>query len=58
MELIKRLEIYRLEHKVTQQELAKMLGVSFCTINRWLTGKFEPSKIQKYHIEKLLKNSK
>jgi transcriptional regulator with XRE-family HTH domain len=54
MDLIKQLEEYRLEHKITQQKLAKMLGISFCTINRWLTGKFKPNKIQSYHIEKLL----
>ena len=57
MDLIKQLEEYRLEHKITQQKLAKMLGVSFCTINRWLNGKFEPSKIQEHHIKKMLKKT-
>lgn len=55
MELIRRLEIYRLENKISQQELAEELGVAFSTVNRWLNGKTKPSKIQGYHIEKLLK---
>jgi len=53
--LIKRLETYRLEHKIPQEELAKKLGVAFSTVNRWLNGKVKPNKIQQYHIEKLLK---
>jgi len=55
MGLIKQLEAYRLENKIPQQELAKRLGVAFSTVNRWLNGKSKPSKIQSYHIEKLLK---
>jgi transcriptional regulator with XRE-family HTH domain len=55
MDLIKKLETYRLENKITQQALADKLGVSFATINRWLNGKSKPNKIQAYHIEKLLK---
>lgn len=53
-ELIKKMEIYRLENKISQQRLAKILGVSFATVNRWLNGKYEPNKIQSYHIKKLL----
>lgn len=55
MKLIKELEHYRLEHRITQQQLAKMLGVAFATVNRWFNGKTEPNKIQAYHIEKLLR---
>jgi transcriptional regulator with XRE-family HTH domain len=55
MNLIKRLEIFRLENKIAQQELAKKLGVAFSTVNRWLNGKSKPNKIQSYHIERLLK---
>jgi len=55
MNIIKKVEIYRLENKITQQELAKKLGVTFSTVNRWLNGKTNPSKIQRYHIEKFLK---
>lgn len=54
MNIIKQLEIYRLEHKITQAQLAKELGVSFATVNRWLNGRTKPGKIQQYHMEKLL----
>jgi putative transcriptional regulator len=55
MNLIRRLETYRLENKIPQEELAKILGVAFSTVNRWLNGKAKPNKIQSYHIQKLLK---
>jgi len=55
MDIVKRLEIYRLENKIPQQEIAKELDVAFSTVNRWLNGKAKPNKIQAYHIEKLLK---
>lgn len=55
MDIVQRLEKYRLEHKITQAGLAKELGVAFATVNRWLNGKFKPGKIQFYHIEKFLK---
>jgi len=58
MDLIKKLEEYRLENKIPQQALAKMLDVSFSTVNRWLNGKSKPNKIQSYHIEKLIKKKK
>ena len=53
--LLKQLEHYRLENKITQETLAKELGVAFSTISRWLNGKVKPNKIQAYHIEKFLK---
>jgi len=53
--LIKKLENYRLENRISQEELSKQLDVAFSTVNRWLTGKTTPNKIQKYHIEKLIK---
>ena len=56
MDLVKELDSYRLEHKITQQVLAEQLGVSFVTVNRWLNNKTRPSKIQQYQIEKFLKN--
>ena len=55
MDLIKRLETYRLKNKITQEELAKKLGVAFATVNRWFNSRSKPSDIQTYHIEKLLK---
>jgi len=58
MNLIERLEVFRLENKISQQKLAELLGVSFSTVNRWLNAKSKPNKIQSYHIEKLLKKGK
>lgn len=52
--LIKELENYRLEYRITQQDLARQLGVAFVTVNRWLNGHTYPNKIQEYHIKKFL----
>ncbi|OGX45858.1 MAG: hypothetical protein A3G38_02865 [Omnitrophica WOR_2 bacterium RIFCSPLOWO2_12_FULL_51_8] len=54
MDLIKKLEEYRLNKRITQAHLAEILCVSFCTVNRWLNGKTKPHKMQEYHIKKLL----
>ena len=56
MDIIEKLNTYRLENRITQQALAKILRVAFSTMNRWLTRKIEPSMIQRYHIEKFLKS--
>ena len=53
-DLIKQLELYRLENRITQVELAKDIGVNFSTVSRWLNGKTKPNKIQQYHVEKFL----
>jgi transcriptional regulator with XRE-family HTH domain len=55
MDIIKHLEVYRLENRITQVEIAKKIGVNFSTVSRWLNGKTKPNKIQQYHIEKFLK---
>jgi putative transcriptional regulator len=42
---------------LTQEELAKKLGVSFASVNRWENGKCEPTMKAKRQIRKLcLKN--
>lgn len=58
MDIIDLLERFRLHYKITQEALAKKLGVSFSTVNRWLNKKSRPNKIQTYHIEKLLSSKK
>ena len=55
-DLIKKLEIYRLENRITQKQLADGLSVTFSTVNRWFNGNTKPNKIQRYHIKKLLDN--
>lgn len=54
MNIIEDLENYRLENKISQEELAKLLGVHFTTVSRWLNGHRKPNKIQEFHIRKLL----
>ena len=55
--LIRKLEEFRLEKRISQTKLAEILGVTFVTVNRWFNGKFEPNKIQRHHIKKLLKGA-
>ena len=58
MDLIERLEEFRLKNKISQEKLARMLDVSFPTVNRWLNRVTKPNKIHAYHIKKLLKEGK
>ena len=53
-DLIAALEEYRLEHRITQVELARILGVAFVTVSRWFNGHTHPNKIQEFQIRKLL----
>lgn len=53
--LIKELEEYRLKNRISQEKLAKLLGVSFVSVNRWLNGHSKPQKMQMYQIEQLLR---
>lgn len=55
--IVQKLETYRLEHRISQEDLAKKIGVAFSTVNRWLNGKSKPNKIQEYHINKLIKSN-
>jgi len=57
IDIVKQLELYRLKNRVTQDELAKQIGVNFSTVSRWLNGKTTPNKIQQYHIEKFLERN-
>ncbi len=56
MDLVESLRLYRLEHQLTQQELARKLGVSFITVNRWFNGRTKPGELQEYQIRKMLKS--
>lgn len=40
---------------ITQEELAVLLGVSYASINRWETGKHEPTTKNKRKIVELCK---
>lgn len=58
MDIIKQLNQYRLEKRISQENLAEKLGVHFSTVNRWLKGHQKPNEIQTFHIEKLLKGGR
>jgi len=45
----------RVRMNISQEELAKELGVSFQSVNRWENGKFEPTKLAKAKLDKLFK---
>lgn len=47
----------RTKLNVSQEELAKMMKVSFVSVNRWENGHFEPTKLQKERLKDLFKNN-
>lgn len=48
---------YREKEFLTQSDLAKILGVTNITINRWENGKSVPNMTQKRKLNKLFKES-
>lgn len=42
---IEKIKEIRVQLKLSQEELAQGLGVSFATVNRWENGKTIPSKL-------------
>lgn len=47
----------RVKLNVSQTELAKLLGVSFSSVNRWERGKYEPTIIVKEKLKELFKEN-
>ena len=43
----------RTKLNVSQEELAKMMNVSFVSVNRWENGHFEPTKLQKERLKEM-----
>ena len=43
MDYPKLLKEYREKMFLSQEDLAQKLGVSYVTVNRWETGKFDPT---------------
>jgi transcriptional regulator with XRE-family HTH domain len=41
--------------QITQMQLAKLLGVSYSTVNRWECGHYEATKLVKHKFEALCK---
>lgn len=42
---------------ISQEELAKILYVSISSVNRWENGRFAPTKIVKFRLDKLLEEN-
>lgn len=53
----KMLKKYREKVLLTQTELAKELGVSFASVNRWENGQFEPTMKIKRKLRDLFKEA-
>ena len=49
----KKIKEYRLRKLLTQEDLAKLLGVSVTSITRWENGKFEPTMSVKRKLREL-----
>lgn len=49
--------ILRLRAKlnISQEELGKLLGASFTSVNRWENGHYEPTKLVKMKLQELFK---
>ena len=58
MEYSKLLKQYREKKFLTQEELAKVLGVSFVTLNRWENGKYKPTMKMKKKLHELFVEAK
>lgn len=50
--LVKRV---RSQLNFSQEELAREIGVSFATVNRWENGKTKPFKLARGHFDKFCK---
>ena len=47
MNFANKVKSVRIQLKLSQEELARELGVSFATINRWENGNYNPSHLAK-----------
>ena len=51
MTFAEKVKFVRAKLLISQTELAKLVGVSFPTINRWETGKLEPTFLNEKKFE-------
>ena len=47
----------RAKLSISQEELAKILGVSFISVNRWENNKYAPTKLIKVKLNQLFKEN-
>lgn len=43
--------------KLTQTELADLIGVDYVTVNRWENGKTRPSQLARRHLNRLARKA-
>ena len=58
MSFAEKVKFVRTELKLSQEDLARELGVSFATINRWENGSYNPSRLAKKAFEDFCLNKK
>lgn len=58
MTFAEKVKFVRAKLLISQTELAKLVGVSFPTINRWESGKLEPTFLSEKKFEKFCINQK
>ena len=51
MSFAEKVKYVRTELKLSQEDLARELGVSFATINRWENGNYQPSRLARKAFE-------
>lgn len=51
MNFAEKIKYVRTTLKLSQEDLAHELGVSFATINRWENGNYNPSRLAKKAVE-------
>ena len=51
------IRLARIKMRLTQEELAHELGVSFATVNRWENGSYNPSRLAKKAFHNFCKNN-
>lgn len=56
-DLPKKIKGLRVELKLTQEQFAAKIGVTFSTVNRWENGRGEPSPLAMRRIKELFKNT-
>ena len=56
MSFAEKVKLVRTKLKLSQEDLARELGVSFATINRWENGSYNPSRLAKKAFEDFFLN--
>lgn len=57
MSFAENVKFVRTQLKLSQEDLARELGVSFATINRWENGSYNPSRLAKKAFEDFCKKN-